>query len=157
MLVVGLLTMGADNRYGKLIEQLGERNFLQVKIDPAWNFAGKDVVKEELGISDGTDAYFSFCTIARRDPDNGTAPCPDCERFRGHRFVNFNGKPMRLKSGQPEPMPTCTEATTVTHQTGSGVPHVDPITWLKATALSGPHGTTASHPWAGMQYPVSYP
>ena len=40
MIVLGLLTRGADNRYGKLIEQLGDRNFLQIKIDPAWHAVG---------------------------------------------------------------------------------------------------------------------
>lgn len=100
MLVIGLLTVGADNRFGKLIAQLGERNFLQVKIDPAWNFAGRDVVQEELRIPEGTNAYFSFCTIARRDPEPG-GYCPDCQEYRrpaaqfvldGHRGEDRNSQ-----------------------------------------------------------------
>ncbi len=87
MVAIGLLTMGADNRYGRLIAALGERNFLQIKIDPDWRLAGKDVVKQELKIPDEADAYLSFCTICRRDPDEGAAYCPDCARFLGRAFA----------------------------------------------------------------------
>lgn len=87
MLAVGLLTRGADNRFGRLIDQLGDRNFLQAKIDPLWTFGGRDVIREQLGIPDDRDTYFSFCTVARRDPDGGMPPCPDCVRFRKRTFI----------------------------------------------------------------------
>ena len=95
MLAIGLLTRGAANRFGRLIDQLGDRSFLQVKIDPTWTLKGRDIVAEQLGIPEGHDPYFSFCTIARRDPDRGAAPCHDCERFRGHRFTELRGHPAR--------------------------------------------------------------
>src|SRR6202022_3652177 len=38
---VGLLTHGADNRFGRLIDQLGDRNFLQVNLVRACNCAGE--------------------------------------------------------------------------------------------------------------------
>jgi hypothetical protein len=81
MVAVGLLTEGADNRYGRMIRQLGDRNFLQIKIDPDWGWGGQDVVRRELGIPENRDTYFSFCSIARRDPDPG-GRCPDCLRYR---------------------------------------------------------------------------
>lgn len=81
MLCLGLLTAGADNRYGRLIRQLGDRQFLQVKIDPDWNWNGRDLFREQLQIPADNDAYFSFCAIARRDPDPGGL-CPDCVRYR---------------------------------------------------------------------------
>ena len=37
--------------------------------------------REKLGIDADNDAYFSFCTIARRDPDPG-GNCPDCKMYR---------------------------------------------------------------------------
>jgi len=88
MIVLGLLTRGAKNRTGRLIEQLGDRNFLQVKIDPEWNWNGRDVIRENLAIPEETPAYISFCTIARSDPTHGEPPCPDCMRFRRRTAAN---------------------------------------------------------------------
>jgi hypothetical protein len=70
---LGLLTHGADNRYGRLIAKLGNRNLLQVKNDPDWTLGGKDIFRQYLG---DNPANFSFSTIAlpmERDPN-----CPDC-------------------------------------------------------------------------------
>ena len=83
MIAVGLLTQGADNFYGRLIEKLGQRNFLQVKVDPDYTWNGRDVFREQLQIPASCDAYFSFVTIARKDPDDGEPPCPDCRTFLG--------------------------------------------------------------------------
>jgi hypothetical protein len=99
MLAVGLLTRGADNRFGKLIDQLGDRNFLQIKLDPSFAWNGRDIFREQLSIPDDCDRYFSFVTIARRDPDRGQLPCPDCERFRGHRFEQTAEGYRRIKPG----------------------------------------------------------
>jgi hypothetical protein len=83
MLSIGLLTRGASDFYGRLIDQLGDRNFLQIKIDPEWKWGGRDVIGEHLGIDVKCPAYFSFVTIARRDPTGGQPPCPDCIKFLG--------------------------------------------------------------------------
>ena len=81
MITLGLLTEGADNRYGRLIGQLGGRQFLQVKIDPGWGWNGRDLFRDLLQIPDGNDVYAGFVTVARRDPDPG-GRCPDCLQFR---------------------------------------------------------------------------
>lgn len=83
-IALGLLTAGSDNRYGRLIEQLGDRQFLQIKLDPAWGWNGRDIIREELGIAADNPNYFSFCTIARKDPDPG-GQCPDCLQYRKPR------------------------------------------------------------------------
>ncbi len=57
-----------------------DRNFLQMKIDPEWTIGGVDPVAKYLGIPAGNDAYVSFCTVARRDPDPG-GNCPDCKKY----------------------------------------------------------------------------
>ncbi len=85
---LGALTHGADNRMGTLIGKLGNRNFLQVKIDPDYTLGDRDIFAEHLG--DGP-ANFSFSTIALpmdRDPD-----CPDC----GH-LCNTDGVEPCLES-----------------------------------------------------------
>lgn len=72
-IALGLLTRGADNRFGRLIDQLGNRNLLQVKNDPEYTLNGKDIFSQYLG---DHPANFSFTTIALlmdRDPH-----CPDC-------------------------------------------------------------------------------
>jgi len=72
-IALGLLTHGANNRMGKLIAQLGNRNLLQIKIDPEYTLNGKDIFRQYLG---DHPANFSFNTIAlpmEREPD-----CPDC-------------------------------------------------------------------------------
>jgi hypothetical protein len=104
MIVLALLTRGADNRYGRLIEQLGDRQFLQVKLDPAWTLGGKDVIREQLGIAPDCDAYLSFCTIARRDPDPG-GQCPDCKKFRS-QGVFPSGMPGRKDPTEVRPEPS---------------------------------------------------
>lgn len=82
-LAVGLLTRGADDRYGRLIDKLGDRNFLHVKLDPEYRFNGRDVVREQLGVAEDNDRFFAWNVAARRDPDGGRPPCPDCIEF-GH-------------------------------------------------------------------------
>lgn len=77
-IALGLLTAGANNNYGRLIEQLGDRNFIQLKMSTDWNFAGRDIFREQLGIAADCPTYFNWLTIARRDPTGGLPPCPDC-------------------------------------------------------------------------------
>src|SRR5207237_1945613 len=60
-IAVGILTAGADNRMGRLIRQLGNRNLLQVKIDPEYRLVGKDIFGQYLG---NHPANFSFTTLA---------------------------------------------------------------------------------------------
>src|SRR5207244_876898 len=60
-IAVGILTAGAENRMGRLIEQLGNRNILQVKIDPEFRLGEKDIFGRYLGVD---PANFSFTTIA---------------------------------------------------------------------------------------------
>ena len=79
-IAVGILTRGSDDRFGRLIDQLGNRNFLQIKIDPAYTLGGKDIFRQYLG---DHPANFSFTTIAlQQEPE---ATCHDCQRFRQER------------------------------------------------------------------------
>ncbi len=84
-IALGLLTRGEDNYFGRLIDELGDRQFLQMKLRHDWLLRGQDPVRHVLGISNENDSYFCWNTIARR---NGpmAGPCPDCEALRGHRF-----------------------------------------------------------------------
>ena len=76
-IALGLLTAGADNRFGRLVQQLGNRNLLQVKSDPTYKMGDKDIFAEHLGNS---PANFSYTTIAlAMDPERD---CPDCARHR---------------------------------------------------------------------------
>jgi hypothetical protein len=80
-IAVGILTRGAENRFGQIIPQLGNRNLLQVKIDPTYCLGHKDIFRQYLG---DHPANFSFTTIAlpmEREPD-----CPDC-RSSGPRSL----------------------------------------------------------------------
>lgn len=97
MVAIGLLTRGSQNRFGRLIDGLGDRNFLQVQLDSGWTFGGRDVVREQLGVSADCPAFFAWNTIARSDPDRGQLHCPDCTRFRGHQFEVVDGMSRRVK------------------------------------------------------------
>lgn len=77
-IAVGILTAGAENRMGRLIEQLGNRNILQVKIDPEFRLGDKDIFGRYLG---NDPANFSFTTIAL--PMEPERECPDCANMRG--------------------------------------------------------------------------
>lgn len=76
-IAVGILTDGADNRMGKLIDQLGNRNFMQVKIDPNYRLGDKDIFGQYLG---NHPANFSFTTIAL--PMERDENCPDCMEYQ---------------------------------------------------------------------------
>lgn len=73
---VGILTRGADNRVGRLINQLGDRNLLQVKIDPEYRLGRKDIFAQCLG---DHPANFSFTTIAL--PMEHEEACLDCQHL----------------------------------------------------------------------------
>ncbi|MGD9648664.1 MAG: ThiF family adenylyltransferase, partial [Pirellulales bacterium] len=96
-LAIGLVTRGSDTRCGRLIDALGDRNFLQIKIDPEFMLAGRDVVRDVLQVPADNSAYFAWNTIIRRDPDRGALYCDDCHRFRRHEFLPLMGIPARLK------------------------------------------------------------
>jgi len=83
---LGLLTRGSDNRFGRLIDQLGNRQFLQVGISPNFRVNRKDVIRKHLGINENCQPYFAWNTIALSDPDKGNEYCPDCEQYRGTTF-----------------------------------------------------------------------
>ena len=72
-IAAGILTRGANNRMGKLIGKLGDRNLLQVKIDPDYRLGEKDIFGQYLG---NHPANFSFTTIAI--PMEHDENCPDC-------------------------------------------------------------------------------
>jgi molybdopterin/thiamine biosynthesis adenylyltransferase len=76
-IAVGILTAGADNRFGRIIQQLGKRNILQVKIDPEYRLGERDIFAEHLGEN---PANFSFTTIAL--PMEPEQDCPDCALLR---------------------------------------------------------------------------
>ncbi len=84
-IALGMLTAGADNRYGRLIDQLGDRQLLVVKIDPVWETSpGRDLVRDELGISHENPFYVSYNTIALAAANESLEePCLDCQKYRG--------------------------------------------------------------------------
>ena len=83
-IALGLLTRGANNRYGNLIDQLGNRNLLQIKNDPNYTLNGKDIFRQYLG---DNPANFSFTTIAlEMEPEPN---CPDCSST--HTNTNRSG------------------------------------------------------------------
>lgn len=81
MLAVGLLTRGADNKYGRLMmEHVGDRQLIQIKLDPAYAFHGRDIFRELLGVPADNDLLFNWVAMARRDgPKDG--PCEDCANY----------------------------------------------------------------------------
>ncbi|QDV48502.1 HesA/MoeB/ThiF family protein [Gimesia fumaroli] len=102
-LCLGLLTRGSDNRFGKLIDQLGDRQFIQVSISPDFQINGKDVIRKHLGIEENCSSYFAWNAIALSDPDQGNECCPDCETYRGIKFwPPLHGAPssVRIRTDQ---------------------------------------------------------
>ncbi len=84
-IALGLLTQGSDNYFGGLINELGDRQFLQVKLRHNWLLNGGDPVAKALEIPEGNESYFCWSTAARV---NGPRlfPCPDCEELLGRTF-----------------------------------------------------------------------
>lgn len=90
MIAIGLLTEGAENRYGRLIANLGRRNFLRIKIASEHTFNGEDVVGSDLGIDPKNRRFFGWAVSALEDPDDGNLPCPDCDRV-GAKWLPEDG------------------------------------------------------------------
>lgn len=84
-LALGLITRGADNYFGQLIDNLGDRQFLQIKLRHDWLLAGTDPVAAKLGIDPANDAYFCWNSVVRRNGPR-IAACPDCIEFRNRTF-----------------------------------------------------------------------
>ena len=95
MLAVGLLTQGSGNRFGRLIDQLGDRNFIQVQLAPLWQLNGRNPVRDYLGVVPEIDRFFAWNTIVRRHPDGGDPPCPDCVRWRNRSMNVPHSRPVR--------------------------------------------------------------
>jgi len=100
-IAIGLLTQGSPNRYGRIIDGLGDRNFIQIQNDSQFSWNGRPLFRDQLQVPPENDRFYSWNTIARRD--TSPQPCPDCERFRGHRFVQRDGRWLRIKSGTAAP------------------------------------------------------
>ncbi|MCA9028921.1 MAG: ThiF family adenylyltransferase [Planctomycetaceae bacterium] len=97
-IVIGLLTQGSENRMGRLIPQLDDRQFIQVTLSPDFQINGRDIVRERLGVAPGNPGYFSCNSVALADPDQGQLPCEDCRNFRQHQFFQVDGKWRRFTS-----------------------------------------------------------
>ncbi len=80
-LALGLLTFPDTNPLSEQIKAFGNRNFLQMKFRHSYQWEGRDIIAESLGIPPGNDAYVTYCCAARRDPDGG-GRCPDCQHYR---------------------------------------------------------------------------
>jgi hypothetical protein len=62
---------------GRLVEQLGHRNLLQIKVDSEYRLGEEDIFAQYLGKH---PANFSFTTIAL--PMEPERDCPDCAMLR---------------------------------------------------------------------------
>lgn len=112
---IGILTRGANDYYGQLIDALGDRNFIQVQLHWNWLLNGRDPVREKLGILTDNAAYFSWNAIAISDPDKGARYCPDCEQYRGHSFSELLGYESRFVPQKTSSTPAPTVATNGGH------------------------------------------
>jgi len=75
---LGIITRGADNRFGRLLDQLAGRNLLLIRTDPGLRFGDRDFFAERLG---SDPANFSFSTVALRCPADPA--CPYCSDKQG--------------------------------------------------------------------------
>ena len=84
-IALALLTQGSPNVFGQLINRLGNRQFIHVKLRPDWILNGVDPVAMALQIPADNESYFCWTTAFR---SNGPrlASCPDCEELRGRVF-----------------------------------------------------------------------
>ena len=100
---LGLLTRGSDDRFGQLIDQLGDRQFLLVSNSPDFRVNGSDVIRNQLGVEEECLPYFAWNTIALSDPRGGNDYCPDCENIRKHHFLDGSGISLRMKPKKDQP------------------------------------------------------
>lgn len=84
-LALAILTRGSEGYFGQLIEKLGERQFLHIKLRHDWLLAGVDPVANTLDIAPSNDAYFCWNSVVRRNGPR-LAACPDCEELRNRSF-----------------------------------------------------------------------
>lgn len=80
-LALGLLTFPDEKPLSEQVKALGNRNFLQMKFRHNYSWQGRDIIAECLAVPQGNDAFVTFCTAARRNPE-GAGCCPDCQEYR---------------------------------------------------------------------------
>ena len=99
-IALGLLTRGSENRFGRLVDQLGNRQFIQIGISPDFRVNGQDVIRNYLAIDEECEACFTWNSVALSDPDCGDTYCPDCERYRNVEFTNglLDSSSIRVRS-----------------------------------------------------------
>lgn len=83
----GILTRGSNNYFGRLIENLGDRQYLQISLRSTFEINGTNPIQRKLGIDEENPAHFAYCT---RFESNGRRmlPCPDCAEFIGRTFAS---------------------------------------------------------------------
>jgi hypothetical protein len=81
--IVGHLTVAllhkwrgaAQNRFAQWIDELGQRNFIQVRMDPGYTLGDEDIFGSALG---RTDRVFAFDSIRQSGIGEVKVDCPDC-------------------------------------------------------------------------------
>jgi ThiF family protein len=84
--IVGHLTIallhkwrGAEhNRFARWIDELGQRNFIQVRMDPGYKLGDEDIFGESLGRG---DRVFAFDSIWQSGLSEVKSNCPDCHGY----------------------------------------------------------------------------
>jgi len=100
-IALGLLTQGSPNYFGRLINELGDRQFLHVKLRADWLLNGSDPVAKALQIPSDNDSYFCWSSAVRRNGPR-LAGCPDCVELRGRVFEEAELAAVEIKQPQDE-------------------------------------------------------
>jgi molybdopterin/thiamine biosynthesis adenylyltransferase len=98
-IALGLLTQGSQNYFGKLINNLGDRQFLQIKLRYDWMLSGIDPIAKALQVPPDNDNYFCWSTVVKRNGPR-LAPCPDCIELQGRVFEEADL--VAVEVGQPQ-------------------------------------------------------
>ena len=82
----GILTRGQSSYFGRLIAELGDRQFLQIVLRHDFQIKQDNPVRRRLGIEKDHPIHFAYCT---RFESCGlhAAPCPDCVEILGREFL----------------------------------------------------------------------
>lgn len=104
-IALGLLTQGSDNYFGRLIEHLGERQFLQIKLRHDWLLNGVDPVAKALQIPANNESYVCWSAATRVNGPRLFA-CPDCQEFLGRKFDSEDVVAVEVSNSTPEVVET---------------------------------------------------
>ena len=84
-IAIAILTRGAENYFGRMIDEFDGRQYLQISLRSSFSINGSNPIRRRLGIAEDNSTHVTYCTRFERN-GRRLAPCADCQSILGRTF-----------------------------------------------------------------------